>query len=91
MVSEYTHNDDVADLLYAKDQEIVDLVARLREYAIEPGRYWLDNYALQGANYLERLRSENIELQDAILHFERRITDLQAETKRLETEQARGL
>ena len=65
-MSEYTHNDDVADLLYVKDQEIAELVARLREYAVEPGRYWLDNYALQGANYLERLRTENIELQDAI-------------------------
>jgi hypothetical protein len=90
-VSEYTHNDDVADLIYAKDQEIADLVARLREYAVEPGRYWLDNYALQGANYLERLRTENIELQDAILHFERRITHLQTELKRVETEYSRGL
>ena len=87
---EYMHNDDVADLLYAKDQEIADLVVRLREYAVEPGRYWLDNYALQGANYLERLRTENVELQDAILHFESRITDLQAEVKRLETENSRG-
>ena len=90
-MSEYTHNDDVADLLYVKDQEIAELVARLREYAVEPGRYWLDNYALQGANYLDRLKTENLELQDAILHFERRITDLQAEVKRLETENARGL
>ena len=90
-MSEYTHNDDVADLIYAKDQEIADLVAKLREFAVEPGRYWLDNYALQGANYLERLRAENIEIQDAILHFERRITDLQAEVKRLETENSRGL
>ena len=85
------HNDDVADLLYVKDQEIAELATRLREFAVEPGRYWLDNYALQGANYLERLRTENIELQDAILHFERRITDLQAEVKRLETENSRGL
>ena len=84
------HNDDVADLIYAKDQEIADLVAKLREFAVEPGRYWLDNYALQGANYLERLRAENIEIQDAILHFERRITDLQAEVKRLETENSHG-
>ena len=30
------------------------------------------------------------DLQDVILHFERRITDLQAEVKRLETEYARG-
>jgi uncharacterized small protein (DUF1192 family) len=48
------HNDDVADLIYAKDKEIRDL-------------------------------------QDVILHFERRITDLQAEVKRLETEHARGV
>jgi len=53
-VSDYMHNDDVADLIYAKDKEIRDL-------------------------------------QDVILHFERRITDLQAEVKRLETEYARGL
>jgi hypothetical protein len=88
---EYTHNDDVADLLYVKDQEIAELVARLREFAVEPGRYWLDNYALQGANFLERLRTEKIELQDAILHFERRISELQAEIKRLETVNAHGL
>ena len=31
------------------------------------------------------------DLQDVILHFERRITDLQAEVKRLEKEYARGL
>ena len=31
------------------------------------------------------------DLHDVILHFERRITDLQAEVKRLETEYARGL
>jgi phage host-nuclease inhibitor protein Gam len=48
------HNDDVADMIYAKDKEIRDL-------------------------------------QDVILHFERRITDLQAEVKRLETEHYRGL
>ena len=53
-MSEYTHNDDVADLLYAKDKEIQ-------------------------------------ELQDAILHFEKRITHLQTELKRVETEYARGL
>ena len=40
---------------------------------------------------IDPLRKENKELQDAILHFERRITDLQAQIKRLETEYARGL
>jgi hypothetical protein len=68
-----------------------NLVAKLREYAVEPGRYWLDTYALQAASEIEVLRKENQEMQDAILHFERRITDLQAEVKRLETEYARGL
>jgi uncharacterized coiled-coil DUF342 family protein len=86
-----------------------DIVDRLREYGIEPGRYWLDNYALKAADEIERLRAsventfnnafdeidplrkENKELQDAILHFERRITELQAEIKRLETENARGI
>ena len=48
------HNDDVADMIYAKDKEIRDL-------------------------------------QDVILHFERRITELQAELKRLETENSRGV
>jgi|TARA_R110000822_G_scaffold92640_1_gene213634 hypothetical protein len=28
-VSEYTHNDDLADLLYAKDQEIAELQKKL--------------------------------------------------------------
>ena len=28
-MSEYTHNDDVADLLYAKEQEIIVLKAAL--------------------------------------------------------------
>ena len=65
------------------------LIAKLREYAIEPGRYWLDTYALQAASEIEVLRKENNELQDVVLHFERRITDLQAEVKRLETENAR--
>jgi hypothetical protein len=40
---------------------------------------------------IDPLRKENKEMQDAILHFERRITELQAEIKRLETEYARGL
>ena len=68
-----------------------NLIAKLREYAVEPGRYWLDTYALQAASEIEVLRKENQEMQDAILHFERRITDLQADVKRLETEYARGL
>jgi hypothetical protein len=68
-----------------------DLVAKLRQYAIEPGRYFLDTYALQAASEIEVLRKEDKELQEAILHFERRITELQAEIKRLETENARGL
>ena len=68
-----------------------NLVAKLREYAVEPGRYWLDTYALQAASEIEVLRKEDKELQEAILHFERRITELQAEVKRLERENARGL
>ena len=28
-MSEYTHNDDLADLLYAKDQEIAELQRKL--------------------------------------------------------------
>ena len=68
-----------------------NLVAKLREYAVEPGRYWLDTYALQAASEIEVLRKEDKELQEAILHFERRITELQAEIKRLETENTRGL
>ena len=68
-----------------------NLVAKLREYAVEPGRYWLDTYALQAASEIEVLRKEDKELQEAIVHFERRITELQAEIKRLETEYARGV
>ena len=68
-----------------------NLVAKLREYAVEPGRFWLDTYALQAASEIEVLRKEDKELQEAILHFERRITELQAEIKRLETEYARGV
>ena len=68
-----------------------NLIAKLREYAVEPGRYWLDTYALQAASEIEVLRKEDKELQEAILHFERRITELQAEVKRLETEYARGV
>jgi hypothetical protein len=55
----------------------------LREYAVEPGRYWLDTYALQAASEIEVLRKEDKELHEAILHFERRITDLQTEIKYL--------
>jgi hypothetical protein len=29
LMSEYTHNDDVADLLYAKEQEIQELQKKL--------------------------------------------------------------
>jgi len=60
-----------------------NLVAKLREYAIEPGRYWLDTYALQAASEIEVVGKENKELQDAILHFENHITNLQAQVKRL--------
>ena len=28
-MSEYTHNDDVADMIYAKDREIADLEAQV--------------------------------------------------------------
>jgi hypothetical protein len=68
-----------------------DLVCLLREYAIEPGRYWLDTYALLAASEIEVLRKENKEMQDAILHFETRITYLQTELKRVETEHSRGI
>ena len=68
-----------------------NLIAKLREYAVEPGRYWLDTYALQAASEIEVLRKENQEMQDAILHFEGRITHLQTELQRVETEYARGL
>jgi hypothetical protein len=61
-----------------------DLVAKLREYAVEPGRYWLDTYALQAASEIEVLRKEDKELQEAILHFESRIAHLQSEIARLE-------
>lgn len=60
-----------------------NLITKLREYAVEPGRYWLDTYALQAASEIEVLRKENAELQEAILHFESRITDSQAQVKRL--------
>lgn len=31
LMSEYTHNDDVADLLYERDQEIDVLVKRVKD------------------------------------------------------------
>jgi hypothetical protein len=49
----------------------VDLVARLREYGIEPGRYWLDNYALQAATELERLQEKCKYLEAEIARLER--------------------
>jgi len=61
-----------------------DLVAKLRQYAIEPGRYFLDTYALQAASEIEVLRKEDKELQEAILHFESRIAYLESEIARLE-------
>ena len=68
-----------------------NLIAKLREYAVEPGRYWLDTYALQAASEIEVLRKENKEMQDAILHFEGRITHLQAELTRLERAYSNGI
>ena len=61
-----------------------DLVAKLRQYAIEPGKYFLDTYALQAASEIEVLRKEDKELQEAILHFEKRIAHLESEIARLE-------
>jgi predicted component of type VI protein secretion system len=68
-----------------------NLIAKLREYAVEPGRYWLDTYALQAASEIEVLHKENQELQDAILHFEARITHLQTELTRVESAYSRGI
>ena len=53
-MSEYTHNDEVAEIIHSKDREIQ-------------------------------------ELAEIATQLERRITELQAEVKRLETEYARGL
>jgi hypothetical protein len=39
MVSEYMHTDDVADLLYAKDQEIAELKRQLRVQVLRIGKY----------------------------------------------------
>jgi hypothetical protein len=55
----------------------VDLVAKLREYAIEPGRYWLDNYGLQAADELERI-------QIVIKHLQKKLIHLESEIARLE-------
>jgi hypothetical protein len=40
------------------NEKTINLVDKLREYAIEPGRYWLDNYALQAGHEIERLRRQ---------------------------------
>lgn len=37
-MSEYTHNDDVADLLYAKDQELAELQKKLEYVRAELNR-----------------------------------------------------
>ena len=49
----------------------VDLVAKLREYAIEPGRYWLDNYGLQAADELQRLQDKVKHLESEVARLER--------------------
>tara|TARA_R110002126_G_scaffold27560_1_gene92460 strand:- start:283 stop:456 length:174 start_codon:yes stop_codon:yes gene_type:complete len=38
-MSEYTHNDDVADILYAKDQEIAELKRQLRVQVLRIDKY----------------------------------------------------
>jgi len=40
------------------NEKTINLVDKLREYAVEPGRYWLDNYALQAGHEIERFRRE---------------------------------
>jgi hypothetical protein len=39
LMIEYTHNDDVADLVYAKDQEIAELKRQLRVQVLRIGKY----------------------------------------------------
>ena len=55
----------------------LDLVAKLREYAIEPGRYWLDNYGLQAADRLEEIQVIVKTLQDKLVHLEAEIARLE--------------
>ena len=38
-MSEYTHNDDVADILHAKDQEIAELQRQLKVQALRIDKY----------------------------------------------------
>jgi hypothetical protein len=37
---------------------VEDIVIRLRNYATAPEKEWLDTYALEAANEIERLRAE---------------------------------
>jgi hypothetical protein len=55
----------------------LDLVAKLREYAIQPGRYWLDNYGLQAADRLEEIQLIVKTLQDKLVHLEAEIARLE--------------
>ena len=38
-MSEYTHNDDVADILHAKDQEIAELQRQLKVQVLRIDKY----------------------------------------------------
>ncbi len=60
-MNEYTHNDDVADLLHETEAQ------------------------------RDSFKAKVVWLQTDILLLQQRITDLQTEVKRLETEYARGL
>jgi hypothetical protein len=51
-MSEYTHNDDVADLLYAKDVEISDLKKQVSKLL----------------QHLEEVRTANFYAVESILH-----------------------